>query len=689
MTFQKPSRAASTLTLGMVLLVATTIFAQQLSIPDSADQTTAKLVAEMLTRYHISQPDINDDVSARLLKRYLKELDPQKLYFTQQDVDGFQEYTTRLDDQVKTGNVDFAYRAFDRFLERLDLRTDLAQKLVDQDHDFTADEDIVIDADDLPWARSDDEIHERWRKRIKNDTLTLMLDDTPLKEIRERLHKRYRNVQRVWHQTENSEKLELYLTSLLQTFDPHSSYMSAQTLEDFRISMELSLEGIGAALRSEDGYTIVHEIVPGGAADKDGRLKVGDKIIGVGQEEGEIVDVVEMKLTRVVRLIRGHKGTKVRLQVKTAADGTVKLYELTRQKIELKSAEVKGEILDVGKRLDGRQARIGVIHIPSFYHDFRGARRGDDDFKSTARDVRKVLQDFHDSGGVDVVVIDLRYNGGGALSEAVDVSGLFIDDGPVVVVKEQDGTVKPIYDEENGVAYAGPLVVICNRLSASASEIFAGVIKDYHRGVIVGDQTTHGKGTVQNVMPVAKQLFQFLNPQNRGALKLTINQFYRVNGDSTQVRGVHSDVVLPDKLDHMDLGEQFLDNALKFDHIAPTEHNAVGLVTPQIVSALQQSSQQRIAANPEFQKLEKEIHSLMERKNRKTISLNLETRRKELQEVKPTKTGAVETKKPEEEPGEESTAEGPIFPDNAYNNEILAVAADYVGLVKGLKTAKK
>lgn len=687
MTFQKPSRAASTLTLGMVLLVATTIFAQQLSAPKSVDETTAKLVTEMLTRYHISQPEIDDEVSARLLKRYLRELDPQKLYFTQGDVEKFSQYRTQLDDALKAGNVDFAYRVFDRFLQRVKQRTDLAHKLIDQDHDFTVQEKMVTDADALDWARTEAEIQERWRKRIKHDVVTLLLDDKPMDEIRDRLHKRYRNVERTWKQTEDIEKLELYLTGLTQSLDPHSSYMSPQTLEDFRISMELSLEGIGAALRSEDGYTVVHEIVPGGAADKDGRLKVGDKIIGVGQEDEEIVDIVEMKLTRVVRLIRGKKGTKVRLQVKTAETGEVKVYELTRQKIELKSAEVKGEIIETGKRLDGRPARVGVIRIPSFYHDFRGARRGDNNFKSTVRDVRKVLKQFEDAGGVDGVVVDLRFNGGGALSEAIEVSGLFIDEGPVVLVKEQDGEIKPYYDEDDGVAYDGPLVVLCNRLSASASEIFAGVIKDYGRGIIVGDQRTHGKGTVQNVMPVSEKFLQFLNPKNRGALKLTINQFFRVNGDSTQSHGVRSDIVLPSKLDHMELGEKHLDNAMGFSRIQPAEHDDVGLVTPEIISALQQASQQRIAKNPEFQEIQDDIASLLERRDRKTVSLNLETRRKELKEDK--QSSEADESETDEGSAEDSDEDEAVFPDTAYNNEVLAITADYLRLVKGLKTAKK
>jgi carboxyl-terminal processing protease len=432
----------------------------------------------------------------------------------------------------------------------------------------------------------------------------------------------------------------------------------------------------------EDGYTVVASIVPGGAAAQDGRLKVNDKIIGVGQEEGEITDVVEMKLNRVVRLIRGPKGTQVRLQVKGAEGGEIKVYELERQTIELKSQEVSGEIMNIKDRIsNGPDIRAGVIHIPSFYRDFEGARLGQNGFKSTARDVEAVLENFRQQGGTDVVIVDLRMNGGGALSEAIEVTGLFIDKGPVVQVKELDGEIKSHDDTDSGVAYSGPLVVLCNRLSASASEIFAGAIKDYGRGIVIGDTTTHGKGTVQNVMPVARQLFRFLGQEDRGALKLTINQFYRVNGDSTQSRGVPSDIVLPSLIDHWDLGESFLDNALEFDQIKPARHDAYGLVSADLISGLRKESQQRIAQDPKFAEIQKEIEKYLARKERKAISLNEETLRKEREEAKL-------TEEVEEKLLEQSQEQGPIFPDTPYNDEVLRISGDYAGLVKQLKTAQ-
>jgi carboxyl-terminal processing protease len=324
-----------------------------------------------------------------------------------------------------------------------------------------------------------------------------------------------------------------------------------------------------------------------------------------------------------------------------------------------------------------------VIRIPSFYRDFRGAQRGEENFKSTSRDVEKVLSDFRDQGGVDVVVVDLRFNGGGALSEAIEVSGLFIDEGPIVQVKDPSGEREPHRDPIPGVAYKGPLIVVCNRMSASASEIFAGVIKDYGRGIIVGDTSTHGKGTVQNVMNVSRSLLRFLNPEDRGALKLTISQFYRVNGDSTQNEGVKSDIVIPSLLDHFDVGESFLDNALAFDQIQPAEYTALDFATPEMLSTLRQQSQRRVNADPEFQKLLKDIDRYEERKKKKAISLNLETRRREKIEEE------EKNKKKEEETAQESDTEGPVFDDDHYNNEILRIGVDYAGLLKGLTTAKK
>lgn len=702
------SRATASFTAAALFLVATTIFAQQMNARDPEEATTTQLVAKMTENFHLNQHTIDDNISSKLVDKFIKDLDPQKLYFYESDIANFNQYRKSLDDMLRKGNVDFANLVFDTFLKRVDERATIIDQLIDADHDFTLDEEIMSDADDMTWAKNKAELDERWRKRIKYNILTLKLDEKStqknlkeqanpqseqtlsdmsgitIEEIRDRLHKRYRSVSRTMHQMERVEVLELYLSAMTQCFDPHSSYMSPRTLEDFQINMRLSLDGIGAALRSEDGYTTVAEIMAGGAAYKDGRLQVDDKIVAVGQDNGEMVDIVEMKLTKVVQQIRGPRGTKVRLQVKKAGTGEVTMYELTRQKIELTQQEVKGRVIET-QNVIGRPAKIGVVDIPSFYRDFSGAQAGTADFKSTAVDVSKVLEDFRKQN-VELVVVDLRNNGGGALTEAIDVSGLFIDRGPVVQVKEQSGRVKSHDDEAPGVAWNGPMVVICNRLSASASEIFAGVIKDYHRGIIVGDMTTHGKGTVQNVMPVNNQMFSMFQAKDRGALKLTIQQFYRVNGESTQNRGVRSDVVLPSLTDHMDLGESFLENALDFSRVPEAVYQKLAFVTEPIISQLAKLSQDRVAKDPKFEEVNQAIARYLEVKNRKTVSLNEEQTRKE-RDANSKKIADTEESLQEAELGKEK---GEIFQPNFYNDEILQISVDYLDALKATsKTAQR
>ena len=676
-----PTRVVGVITAAVTFLVATTIFAQQFAASQNNEATTVKLVADMISKFHISQKPLDDEISAKVLKRFIKDLDPNKLYFLKSDIDSFARYRDQLDDLLKIGQVNFEHEAWNLYLKRLDERVALAHHLIDQPHDFTIDESITIDPDNTPWAADVKEMGERWRKRIKYELVSLDLDKTEPEDARKRLHKRYDMFKRYEHDTDPAEVLERFLTTVAHCYDPHSSYMSPQTLEDFQIQMKLSLEGIGAALRSEDGMTTVAQIVAGGAAEKDGRLKVGDKIVAVGQEDGDFQDVVEMRLNRVVRLIRGKVNTKVRLRV--LRDGENQTIDLTRQTIELKSSEVKGEIIQAGDFGAAGRGRIGVINIPSFYRDFGGAQQGKDDFKSTARDVSKVLDDFTSAGGVDAVMVDLRTNGGGALSEAIEVTGLFIDKGPVVQVKEQNGrTIKSHEDEDSGAQYTGPLVVVCNRLSASASEIFAAAIKDYGRGIVIGDTTTHGKGTVQNVMPVSNSVFRLSPGKDRGALKLTINQFYRVNGDSTQNRGVESDVVLPSLIDHMDLGESFMENALEFDRIKSARHLEYKLTKPEVITTLRDNSERRVAGDAKFQQVKKDIERYLSRKNRKTVSLNEETLKKEREDDKAEKD--VER---EEEEHENKPDKAPVLAKTEYNTELLSITVDYASLLRAQKTA--
>ena len=662
----------------------------------SNDGETAQIVARMVETRHIAHPSIDDALSTRLLKRYVDAWDTQKLYFLQSDIDGFEKSASDLDNQIESGNVQFATRVFERVRERMFARSEMISKLIDTDHDFGVDEAMITDPDERKWAASVEELDERWRKRIKFDLLMLKLDDTEPDEARKRLHTRYNRNRNFLDQTAGHEILEQYLSAMTHCLDPHSSYMSPQTLADFQIQMAQRLEGIGARLRFDidNGYTTVEEIIDGGAAKADGRLTKGDKITGVDPDgpngPAKMVDVIEMKLTNVVDYIRGDSNTQVTLQVRTtdgnSDDIVVKDYVLTRQQVLIEDADVEGKIIETGNWFEGRQEKIGILNIPSFYRDFSGASSGGL-FKSTSRDVRKVLVEFNKKG-VDALIVDLRWNGGGALTEAVEVTGLFIPKGPVVQVREPGNTEKVLQDEDFQVWWRKPMIVVCNRLSASASEIFAGAIKDYRRGLVVGDRTTHGKGTVQNVMPVTSGLLRGGPSNQRGALKLTISKFYRVNGDSTQTKGVLSDVVLPSLLDHRDIGEDSLDNALAFDRIGHAGYRPYSsYLNDNMKEELSDRSATRIQADTDFAQVNKAIGRYEERKSRKMISLNEKTLRREEEEIKREQEEQEEMIK--KASGVDNDEVKDIFKDDFYNRELMQITLDYLELRDTLRTVKR
>jgi len=479
----------------------------------------------------------------------------------------------------------------------------------------------------------------------------------------------------MFHQFDSSELLEVYLSSLTTTFDPHSSYLSAKNLEDMlNQQLHLSLEGIGASLRSEDGYAVVTEIVPGMAADKDGRLQPEDKIVGIQKENGEEIDLVEKKLSDVVRFIRGPRGTKVRLIVQPAESKERKIFELTRERIELTEQHAKSKILQT--KINSKELKIGIINLPAFYGDTMALLRGEPNAVSATSDCRKILSDFKASD-VDAVVVDLRDNGGGLLEEAKTLSGLFIDTGPVVQVKEVFG-VRHLDDDDEGTAWDGPLVVLINKLSASASEIFAGVIKDYGRGLVVGDASTFGKGTVQSIVQIGDHTRR-RDRKNRGALKLTIQQFYRANGDSTQINGVAPHVHLPSIRDYMDFGEGKMDNALKFEKVPELAHDNYHKVSPELATLLNDRSANRRKSDPKFQKLDERIKQFLERKARHSIALN---------ETKFKADYAPDEDDPEHNDGEgakklkknKKYAEREVWASDFYNDEVVRIIGDYLTL---------
>jgi carboxyl-terminal processing protease len=671
---------------GLVLALAA-LFAASPSIarptqPSATDRQIALAVSLLMEKQHLAQKEIDDQAAERCLTSLLKTLDPLKLYFYQSDVDEFSQSKHQLDDMVRRGDIRIAYRIFERFLERVDERIAVALEQVEVEHDYSLDEAMVRDGDAAHYAKSTSDANDKWRRRVKFEMLSQLADDLTPTEAREKLRRRYTSIRKRWEQTSNDELLEMYLTSLTTGFDPHSTYMSPSTLDNFEIQMRLKLDGIGASLRSEDGYTKVHQIIAGGAADQDGRLKEGDEIIGVGQgTDGEMVDIVDMKLNDVVEQIRGKRGTVVRLEVRPVANPKDReIYDIVRQEIKLTESEARSAVLDWGQKPNGEPYKVGIISLPSFYMDMDAARKGDPNYKSTTRDVRRLLKEFN-ADGVDAVMVDLRFNGGGSLTEAVNMTGLFIDKGPVVQVKGFDGRSQPFVDPESGMVWSGPLVVLTNKFSASASEIFAGAMQDYNRGLIVGDDSTHGKGTVQQLYDVAQLLFRIRNDMNLGAMKLTIQQFYRPDGDSTQNHGVAADVIIPSLTSHLDVGEADLDYALPFDRIASLRHDEYQMIDANIISQLQAASKQRINSSEDFAKDLKRIQKYEEQKDRTTVTLNKDEFLAERAEL--------DADKEQEEAFEEAVnSDRPVFDlEDHYNKEALSILVDYLQLLKDNRVA--
>ena len=648
-------------------------------VPGPNDRQITLAVKSYLEREHFLRKPIDDEIASRWFDTFLAALDPLKIYFLQSDIDSFAEKKTSLDDLVRRGDVNFAYEVYDRFLERVDERIPIVEALLKQKLNFNQKESIVIDRDTAVWAKTQAEVHDKWRRRIKYDLLVQKMEKVGPQEARKKLLRRYTSFAKRMHQMNADELLETYLSPLTSSLDPHTSFMSPGTLENFEITMRLQLDGIGASLKGEDGYTTVAEIVPGGAADKDGRLKKKDRIVGVGQgAEGEMVDVVDMNLNNVVKLIRGKRGTIVRLKVIPVGQTVPTVYDIVRAKIELNDSAARGEIIEEGMKPDGSPYRIGVINLPSFYMDMAAARQGQADYKSSTRDCRKLLEGFREQG-VDCVALDLRSNGGGSLPESISLTGLFVDTGPVVQIKDADKRVQQYDDLDPGVVWDGPLVVLVNKFSASASEIVAGAIQDYRRGLVIGDAATHGKGTVQSLLDLGRQLFQRLpNAPSLGALKITMQQFYRPGGRSTQMEGVKSDVELPSITNHLPVGEADLDHAIPFDRIDSAEFTSTDKVTDSMVEILRERSAERVAADEEFLELATDIARYEERKNEKTISLL------ESDFVREWNEGKAAEKEEEKRQEENAGPRRPVVTRDFYFDEAMRVTTDYLAILSGV-----
>jgi carboxyl-terminal processing protease len=585
-------------------------------------QQTASVIVKVIEKYHYKDVPLDDAMSEAIFQRYFDELDPNRTFFLAKDIAQFSNYRDKLDDYLKNARIDPGFEIFRLYRKRVNEAVKHALELVDGKFDFSLDETYVFKRKDEPWAQTRAELDDIWRKRVKNDFLDLRLMDKPDDEIRDTLKSRYERLLSRVEQFNSNDVFQAFINAYTYSLEPHTSYMSPSTSENFDISMSLSLEGIGAVLKDEDGYTVVQKTIVGGPAELSEQLHAGDRIVGVGQGlESRVQDIVGWRLQDVVEQIRGPKGSVVRLEVLPKGDGRKrKTITLVRNKIKLEDQAAKSYIIE---NLDGMENyHIGVIEVPTFYRDFGAEARGEEDFRSTTRDVRNLLVKLKQQG-VSGIVIDLRENGGGSLSEATELTGLFIDSGPVVQIKDAMGKIEVEQDPDQDIAYDGPLAVLVDRNSASASEIFAGAIQDYKRGIVIGEPT-YGKGTVQTLVDLSR--FVPGRDKDLGRLRLTMAQFFRINGGSTQHRGVIPDIQFPTARFSQDYGERSLDNALPWAHINPAHFKIKGSDTS---LALLEHHQHRIEKDPGFEMLIDQGKRFSELDKRKEVSLLEKKRRNE------------------------------------------------------------
>ncbi len=670
--------------------------------PTPFNTTLATVVGQLISRIHYTAQPFDQELSERLFDEYLRALDRERRFFLASDIAEFEDQRSRLHRQVRSGDLSFVYQVYDRYLERVRGRVEYVRQAVGQPLDFEVEEEIVVDRSEEPWPADIEELDEIWRRRVKNRLLLYKMmedgdgrgaddedssppseeepepenerqaesggDDTAPSEDgaetgqemellldrrtpEERVVAYYERMLGQLDESESIDVLEIFLNALTRVYDPHSNYMAPAREEDFEIDMSLSLEGIGAVLTTEEGYVKIVEIIPGGPAERDGRLQVGDRIVAVSSQ-GEMVDVVNMSLRRVVRMIRGPKGTTVHLQVIEAGRGLGALptmIDLERDKIQLTEQQVGGrrqtiELAPPTERAaeageedlaapgeEAASAEILIVSLPSFYADFAAMREGDEDYRRASRDLREILSEAVDrEGGVDGLILDLRYNGGGSLDEAVEVAGLFLAGGPVVQVRSSGGQVQILRDEDQATAYDGPLLVLVNRLSASASEIVAAALQDHGRALVVGDRSTYGKGTVQHIYDLNRFFMHhpFFSGEQAGSIKFTMAKYYRVNGGSVQLKGVAPDISLPAFTDDMEVGEDNLEGALPWNQIDPLiEPEEVDSRWRRHLPVLQDNSRQRVAEDPDFREIVATSRRLREVREQKTRPLSLQARR--------------------------------------------------------------
>ncbi|MEY2496611.1 MAG: carboxyl-terminal processing protease [Verrucomicrobiota bacterium] len=612
------------------LLSLALLAAGPLQAKSDAEQVAVS-VGRLLEEGHYTHQSLNDEVSKKFLRTYLELLDFSHLFFTQKDVDMLTaKYGTSLDDDVLLGNLKPAYEIYDLYTKRVDDRVAKVKEMVGQQVDLKSDQTIELSRQKSPWPKDDAEADSIWHGRIVSELLQENLSEHPIEPGPKLIAKRYDRLARNVHEQDREEQVKLFLDALAQTYDPHSEYLSKADLKNFSINMGLSLVGIGAMLRTEDGYAKIESLVPGGPAQTDGRLKVGDRITAVAQGASEFNDVRDMRLDKVVEQIRGKKGTKVRLLVipADAPDPSKrKTVELVRDEIKLKDQEARADVI-IKDKANGEQVRLGWITLPSFYADM------DKHQKSTTKDVLTLLKRLKKEN-IAGLIIDLRRNGGGSLEEAIALTGLFLKSGPIVQTKGSNGNIVVSSDPDPGIAYSGPMIVLTSRQSASASEIFAAALQDYGRALIVGDKNTFGKGTVQTILEIGRFTSLLGNrSQEDGALKLTIQKFYRVAGGSTQLHGVASDIVLPTLSDLPEFGEGALKNCLPYDEVPKAKFAKWTEGHGLFIDELKRRSEARVQGDPEFHYVMEDMDRLRKRLDENRISLNEDVRRAELDQDK-------------------------------------------------------
>ena len=598
--------------------------------PTEQENYVARRVSDIIAREHYRRAPLDDHLSSLILDRYLDAVDSGRSYFYASDIAEFEKYRYELDDAIKAGDVEPAFVIFRRFQQRSRERMNYAIELLQKKPDFDVEESFNFDREKEPWPANAAEMNELWRKRVKNDALSLIITGKQWPEVADMLRKRYEHVAKRMDQSKPEDVFEAFMNAFVLSLDPHSNYFSARNSEEYNIQMSLSYEGIGASLTLTDDYVTVIDVIAGGPAAASGKLAANDRITAVGEgTSGELVDVIGWRLDDVVQKIRGPGGTVVRLQLLPAgaAPGTAqKVVDFTRNRVSLEAQASHKAMRTVTR--NGREVKIGIITVPSFYQDYDASRAGAKDFRSTTRDVQRLIGELR-KDGAEALIMDLRANGGGYLPEAESLTGLFIDRGPVVQLRDTTGRIEVDDDPDPAIFYSGPLIVLVDRFSASASEIFAGAIQDYGRGLIIGQQT-YGKGTVQNAHPLNYTIFG--RKPELGQLNVTIGKYYRVTGESTQDRGVTPDISIPSLIDANEVGESTRDRALPWDHIEPATFKTEGDLKA-TASMLQKLHDDRTADSADFRYLRSDITALDSVRNQKSLSLNLKTRETERKQL--------------------------------------------------------